>query len=56
MFPFPGLTNAPNIGTFGVSPDEKEEYINKNLDRKVWNDLLDKKLFKDIVLFYDSCI
>lgn len=45
-----------HFGTFDVSPNEKEEYINKNLDRKVWNDLLDKKLFKDIVLFYDSCI
>ncbi len=37
-------------------PSEKEKlaYLNSNLNRDIWNDRLDKQLFKEIVEFYES--
>ncbi len=36
------------------SAEAKAEYINKNLDRTVWCNLLDKELYQSILEFYDS--
>ncbi len=36
------------------SAEAKTEYINKNLDRTMWCNLLDKELFNSILEFYDS--
>ena len=39
---------------YEVIKEEKEKYINDNLDRTIWTDLLDEELFNEIVEFYDS--
>lgn len=36
--------------------NEKLAYLNTNLDREVWNNRIDKQLFKEIVEFYKSYI
>ncbi|MBQ8165181.1 MAG: alpha/beta fold hydrolase [Clostridia bacterium] len=38
------------------SPEAKTDYINENLDRTVWTNLLDEELFNSIIEFYDSYI
>ncbi len=37
-----------------VTEKAKERYINNNLDRTIWTNLLDQELFTKIVEFYDS--
>jgi hypothetical protein len=37
-----------------ATAESKAEYINQNLDRTVWLNLLDKELYGDILKFYDN--
>ncbi len=44
------------IGDSEVTPDKKEKFINDNLDRTIWTNLLDEELFTKIIEFYDSSL
>lgn len=37
-----------------LTPEARAKYINDNLDRSIWSNLLDEKLFDEIIQFYDS--
>jgi hypothetical protein len=40
--------------THELTADTRAEYINQNLDRTIWNNLLDSELYQSILEFYDS--
>ena len=39
-----------------ITKDKRKQYINENLDRDLWANLIDTELFNEIIEFYDSSI
>lgn len=44
------------FGGLEITAEKKQQYINENLDRTVWGNLLDEELFTKIIEFYDSSL